>query len=157
MANIQHPTVYVMQLPGSPNVRVGHHTTTNVNRQSQVKGGSGHPWKITFCICVKSKLEAAAVEAAAHLFLSKHATIMTTLRVKNGVPVNQHVFKCTQAIAIKAIKDAVKILSTHITIIPCASCTKLKNHNRIGRSTTKRQNLRPRNSTQNSNQKPSGN
>jgi hypothetical protein len=102
-------------------IRVGHHTTSNVLREAQVSQGWGYVHKIKHSIRFKTKLEAAAVEAIAHLILKKYECSQQGTKVnKNGKFKGGQVFRCSEQIALCAIQQAADQLvkSGLATIIP---------------------------------------
>ena len=114
--------VYVMTLKGAKQdvVRVGHHSSSNKQREKEVSNGSGEAWEIAYCICVGSKLKAAAVEAVAHATLEYRECWRTALRKsKTGKDISQQVFRCPGSEAQDAIEKAIRTL--RYPVVSCKS------------------------------------
>ena len=106
-------TTYVIILKGKERegVRIGHHTSCNQQRETEVFNGSWERWEIVYDVDVGSKLKAAAVEAVAHVALKCHEDKRTARkRNKKGGAIRQQVFKCSSSTARDAIDAAVRTL-----------------------------------------------
>lgn len=65
--------VYVMKNRcDDSEVRVGHHTTSDKQREHQVSRGKGEKWEVVFSRRLGSKLTATAVEHVAHALLEQY-------------------------------------------------------------------------------------
>lgn len=102
-------TVYVMTC--GKKIRVGHHSTTNKQREKQVFAGTGHPCKIIYSIRLRSKWEAAAAEAIAHVILIKfRGWHLAKYSRKNPNRPRTQIFNCSSFTAKKAVSQSIKIL-----------------------------------------------
>jgi len=106
--------VYVMHnLCDEEEIRVGHHTTSNKQREREVSFGRSEDWKVIFCLRIESKLKATAVEHVAHALLEKYAHKRKSSD-KSGH--NRIVYHCSHLEPINAIKKAINILSKDLKI-----------------------------------------
>jgi hypothetical protein len=108
-------TVYVMENLCDPKeVRIGHHTTTNNERQRQVSNiGREEHWKVVFCLHIEFKLQATAVEHVAHALLEKYAR---RRRSPGNLGNYRIVYECSPQEARKAIEHAIDILGKELKI-----------------------------------------
>ncbi len=97
--------VYVMEnLHDAQEVRVGHHTTSNEQREREVNFGKGESWIVVFSVTLESKITATAVEHVAHALLNKY------VHKRESGDDSGHtrtVYPCSQVKARNAIKKAI--------------------------------------------------
>jgi len=106
--------IYVMARSDSKEIRVGHHTTTNKQREREVNVGTGEKWTVVFSIGVGTKLKAEAVEHDTHALLEKHAL---RRRATNGSKPLRLVYLCSKSTAQKTIEKAIDLLNKELKII----------------------------------------
>ena len=106
--------VYVMEnLCNTEEVRVGHHTTSNEQREREVSFGVGENWNVVFSVTIESKLKATAVEHVAHALLDRYAHKRES---GDDSGHNRTVYHCSRIKARNAIKKAITILSQSLRI-----------------------------------------
>lgn len=94
-------------------VRVGHHTTSNEQREREVSFGIGENWNVVYSVTIESKLKATAVEHVAHALLDKYACKRESGDNSGHCRI---VYRCSQVKAGNAIKKAIHILSKDLEI-----------------------------------------
>ena len=103
--------VYVMTLEDSPDeCRIGHHATTNKQREREVKGTTHEDWKIVHSVELRSKLASAAVEALAHALLEGHEG-WKSYETRSDL----QIFRCSREDAIAAVEKAAQIVRKNLS------------------------------------------
>lgn len=109
-------TVYIMARAGTEELKIGHHSTTDEQREREVRYGFGEEWQILHSVPVGSKLKANAVEGFVHAKLADSATNREPTRHANGLrgPKSIQVYNCALDKANAAMHAAVEALESYL-------------------------------------------
>jgi hypothetical protein len=105
--------VYIMANQSNENeIRIGHHSTTNIRRETQVRNGFGETWKVVFCKDLGSKVKAIAVEHFVHARLERHSQMRPAANGRKRV----QIYNCSLPTARRAVNKGIKLLAKDLRI-----------------------------------------